>query len=332
VSLILEQERLTVQLGHGELMTGAEASAWVVNNQALVQGIFTFFGLMLILPAMMSALTRFSSSVVERIGPLQDGFRVVAQGDLETELAETGAREFKELAQHFNLMTAKLRDSKRLERTFGQYVSPQLLDRITATHGVSQISGETRNGSVLFADIRGFTHMTETHGAEVVVDILNRYFGEVVSVINDHEGYLDKFIGDEVFVVYNGPIDQPDHIERAVRCAIAILERVAEMNKKGAFDVVGTLGVGAGVATGTMVVGNVGSSQHLEYTVVGDAVNVAARLTGIAAAGQVLISPDTANHLPDDLLSQPLSEVTLKGKTNPIVPHQALRRAIVKKS
>lgn len=326
VSLLPTMDNLTVQLNSGEVMTGAEASDWVSTHQALVQGLLTFVGLMLILPVMLSALTRFSSSVVERIEPLQDGFRVVARGDLEIEIAETGAREFKELAHHFNLMIEKLRDSKRLERTFGQYVSPQLLDRITATHGLSQINGETRDGSVLFADIRGFTNMTETHGAEVVVGVLNRYFGEVVTIINAHEGYLDKFIGDEVFVVFNGPIDQPDHIERAVRCAIAILERVAEMNKKGAFDVVGGLGVGAGVATGTMVVGNVGSSQHLEYTVVGDAVNVAARLTGIAAPGQALISPDTAKHLPDDLVSQALSEVTLKGKTNPIVPHQVLRR------
>ena len=325
VTVLLKQEGLTVDLNNGETLSGADASDWVAKHQNFVQGLFTFFGLLLIFPALVSALTRVSFGVVERIAPLQDGFRTLARGEFEFEVGEGGAREFKELAHNFNLMVAQLHRGKRLERTFGQYVSPQLLERITATHGVSSIAGETRVGTVLFADIRGFTKMTEIHGAEVVVEVLNRYFGEVVPIIDAHEGYLDKFIGDEVFVVFNGPVDQPNHSEYAVRCALTILERVASLNQEGVFETVGGLGVGAGVATGSMVVGNVGSDQHLEYTVVGDTVNVAARLTGIAKAGEVLINTATANDLPDDLISQPIDPVSLKGKANPVVPHRALR-------
>jgi len=158
------------------------------------------------------------------------------------------------------------------------------------------------------------------------VGVLNRYFGEIVPIINAHEGYLDKFIGDEVFVVFNGPVEQSDHCERAIRCALSILERVAEMNQEKLFEVVGGLKVGAGVATGPMVVGNVGSSQHLEYTVVGDSINVAARLTAIAKADEVLINAEAACDLPSDLLAQPLDPVALKGKAKPAVPYRASRR------
>ena len=152
--------------------------------------------------------------------------------------------------------------------------------------------------------------------------VLNRYFDEVVELVEAHQGYLNKFIGDAVVVVFNGPLDQPDHAERAVRLRDRAPGEVARLNREGAFPEVGELKVGVGVATGPMVCGNIGSSRQMEYTVIGDTVNLASRLTSKAGAGEVWINAEAARHLPDGLPAIPLEPIKVKGRPFAIVPYR----------
>ena len=147
----------------------------------------------------------------------------------------------------------------------------------------------------------------------------------IVPVIEQHGGYLNKFVGDAVVVVFNGPMDQPDHAVRATRCALDLQRAVLAMNAEGAFPELkdigdGVLKVGVGVATGPMVCGNIGSVQQMEYTVIGDTVNLSSRLTGQAKAGDVVVSEATQAHLPDALVREPMEPVMVKGKERPVQP------------
>jgi len=270
------------------------------------------------LPAVLSACGKLADAVMERLHPMSRAFSALGQGDLNVRLEEGGSRDFRDLARAFNGMVGDLSLSRNMERAFGQYVSPQVLGRIRHQHGEAALPAELREASVFFADVRGFTSMSERLAPADVLSVLNRYFERVIQVIDEHEGYLDKFIGDAVVVVFNGPIDQPDHAERAARCAIAIQRAVAELNRDGAFPEVGTLEVGIGVTTGPLVAGNLGSHQHMEYTVIGDTVNLAARLTSRAPAGEVWANARNAERLPDDLTRAELAPFSVKGKTEPV--------------
>jgi class 3 adenylate cyclase len=273
---------------------------------------------LLCVPAVLSACGKLADAVMERFHPLKLAFAAIGEGRLNVRVEEGGSKDFRVLAWSFNQMVEQLALSRQMERAFGQYVSGQVLDRIRAQHGEAALPAALREATVFFADVRGFTAMSERLEPGAVLDVLNRYFERVVGVIDRHEGYLDKFIGDAVVVVFNGPIDQPDHAERAVRCAIALQEEVARLNEAGIFPEIGAVQVGVGIATGPLVAGNLGSRNHMEYTVIGDTVNLASRLTGKAPAGEVWVNERCAEALPPDLPRAQLSPLSVKGKARPV--------------
>jgi class 3 adenylate cyclase len=276
------------------------------------------------LPAVVSACGKLADAVMERIHPLSAAFALVAKGERGVRVEEGGSRDFVALSRSFNGMVAALGLAERMERAFGTYVSSHVLDRIRSQHGEAAIAPTLREASVLFADIRGFTAMSEKLAPEEVMAILNRWFGHVIQIVASYEGFLDKFIGDAVLVVFNGPIDQPDHAARATKCAVDLQRRVAELSAAGEFpEIPAGLRIGVGVATGPLVCGNVGSSGRLEYTVVGDTVNLAARFLSSADTGEVWVSEATARALPPDVPVVALSTITVKGKMFPVVPYRA---------
>jgi adenylate cyclase len=224
-------------------------------------------------------------------------------------------------------MVTALERSERMERAFGVYVSGQVLELIRAQHGEAAIPAALRDASVFFADIRGFTSLSERLSPEAVVGFLNRYFARVVQVVDRHQGYLNKFIGDAVVVVFNGPMDQPDHATRAMRCALELQAEVRAMNEAKAFPELGELRVGVGIATGPMVCGNIGSPTQMEYTVIGDTVNLSARLTSHAGAAEVWASEATVAKLPEDLQATALEPIKVKGKEKPVTPFRVTRRS-----
>jgi len=284
-------------------------------------GVLSLAGL-LALPAVISACGKAADTAMELLRPLGEALRRVGRGERNVRVQMGGSLEFAELAQTFNGMVRALGMAERMERAFGAYVSGHLLERIRAQHGEAALPPALREATVFFADIRGFTRLSERLSPEAVVGVLNRYFESVVELVEAHQGYLNKFIGDAVVVVFNGPLDQHDHAERAVRCALALQELVDRLNLEQAFPEVGRLEIGVGICTGPMLCGNIGSARQMEYTVIGDAVNVASRLTDLAPPGEVWASERTIECLPPESVYQALPLQQVKGKDRPLQPYR----------
>jgi class 3 adenylate cyclase len=312
-----------IDLG-GESFRGAELARMIAQPETaqLVSLLVVLVMTLMAVPAVLSACGKLADAVMERVHPLKRAFSELARGNLDVRVEEAGSRDFRALNQSFNRMVGDLALSQRMERAFGQYVSGQVLERIRSQHGEAALPATLREATVFFADVRGFTAMSERLSPSEVLSVLNRYFERVVAVIDDFEAYLDKFVGDAVVVVFNGPIDQPDHAERAVRCAIALQQKVTELNELGTFPEIGKLEVGVGVASGPLVAGNLGSAEHMEYTVIGDTVNLAARLTGQAPAGEVWVNERCADALPPGLPKLALAPLSMKGKARPVAAYR----------
>lgn len=287
---------------------------WVYSGSA-------FFALLVGAPAMLAASGKLADAAMERVRPLSAALDEVALGKRDVRVEEAGSIDFIELNRRFNSMVKALGDAERMEDAFGRYVSKKVLERIRAQHGQAVIPAQLRNATVFFADVRGYTALSEKLPPEAMVDLLNRYLARVVDLVEVHEGYLNKFIGDAVVVVFNGPVEQLDHAERAVRCAAALQQMVREQNATGAFKEAGELRIGVGIATGPMVCGNVGGPSQMEYTVIGDTVNLSARLTSAAAATEVWVSEATAQACAA-LQFEALPEMKMKGKEKPVVPYK----------
>ncbi|MGA9525172.1 MAG: adenylate/guanylate cyclase domain-containing protein [Myxococcaceae bacterium] len=305
-----------------ELRTRLEAViTYLGENPEFVTAAVFLVVLLLCTPTVVSACIKLAETAMERLHPLSMAMDAVAQGERDLRVEEGGSTDFVVLAQRFNRMIDSLALAERMERAFGMYVSGHVMDRIRAQHGEALLPASLRAATVFFADIRGFTQISERLAPEVLVALLNRYFERVVSVIAAHDGYLNKFIGDAVVVVFNGPIDQPDHAQRAVTCARALQKEVAEMNARGEFpELPEGLHIGVGVASGPMVCGNVGGARQVEYTVIGDTVNLAARLTSSAKGGEILINGAAARALSPEIQVTALEPIKVKGKAEPVAP------------
>jgi class 3 adenylate cyclase len=184
--------------------------------------------------------------------------------------------------------------AKVLESTFKRYVSPAVIERMVKAHGDKDFfAAERQVITVLFADLRGFTSMSEKLAPEEVRAIINEYLSAMTDAILRHEGTLDKFVGDEVMALFGAPIYYDDHALRALKVGLDMQEAHRNLQAKWKSEGRPTPGVGVGINTGEMVVGNMGSPQRVDYSVLGHHVNLAARLCGLAQAGEVLLGEQT---------------------------------------
>jgi adenylate cyclase len=168
-----------------------------------------------------------------------------------------------------------------------------------------QLKGTKREITILFADIRGFTRFAEQLPPEKVVEELNSLLEVMVRCTFNYEGTLDKFIGDAILVLFNAPLDQPDHVTRAVTMAMELQQRLKQH--------VSGLSVGIGVHVGQAVVGTIGTPQRMEYTAIGNSVNVASRLCDVAASGTVVVSQEVKDVIGDEFFATSLGPVSVKG-------------------
>jgi class 3 adenylate cyclase/ActR/RegA family two-component response regulator len=198
--------------------------------------------------------------------------------------------------------------------TLSSYVPHRVAEKLAA----GEVSQEELEVTVLFSDIRGFTTMAERLEARDIAQIVGRHLSAMAEIVTDHGGMIDKFQGDAVMAVFGAPDPFPDHAERALRCAIAMQERQAELNAQGwgtdAFD--GLL-IGVGVNTGRVIAGAVGGGGRLEYTVIGDAVNVAQRLQSEAEGGEIVASAATIAAAPG-VEADPVGSRLVKGREEPV--------------
>lgn len=218
-------------------------------------------------------------------GPLQSvaaALREIERGGLEVDVPMTSDDEVGRVEDGVNKMAAALRDNQRILQTFGRIVEPTIRDRLLS--GDLPREGELRPATILFCDLRDFTAFTERSRPEEVVATLNAFFSAMTAVVREQGGFVDKFIGDALLVVF-GLFDEDDGrrgAHAAVRCGLAMEERLAELNRARRAAGEGALGIAGSVHTGDVLAGIIGADDRHEFTVIGDAVNVAARLLQVA--------------------------------------------------
>ncbi len=225
------------------------------------------------------------------------------------------------------------RDRRRIAQAFQRYLSPTLVERLAADPSALRLGGESRRVTVMFADIVGYTALTERLAAhpERLVEIVNRFLSFANETIVRHGGYVDKFIGDAVMAMWGAPLDDRDAEAHAVAAAIDLRDGLAAVNREAGLAALGLppLGIRIGINSGVAVVGNMGSMTRLNYTVTGDVVNLAARLESANTAYRtlILIGEETASRLPDSFVLRALDRVIVKGKTQAIQVFDVIARA-----
>ncbi len=221
-----------------------------------------------------------------------------------------------ELAARMENILKRTNETDRIRRLFARYTSDAVVEEILKS-GEVVLSGEKRDVTVLFADIRNFTSIAETYPPDQVMGLLNGVLGRLTDAVLANGGTLDKFLGDGVMAVFGAPVAHDDDAERAVRAALQMMESVREQNNSG--EHVTPLELGIGINTGLVVAGSVGSARRTEYTCIGDAVNVAARLCSLAGGGEILVGASTAERAAKaGWTSELLPPVKLKGKAQPV--------------
>ena len=212
------------------------------------------------------------------------------------------------------------REKRKLKRLFQRYVSPDVVRQLVQRPEKLALEGEHRTVSVLFSDIRDFTTRSEQTPPEILVLCLNRYLSVMVEIIHRHGGMVDKFIGDAIMAVFGAPLTLEDHARRAVEAGCAMQSALKVLNEKFTSEGIPELTIGVGIHSGEAIVGNIGSPERMEYTVIGDTVNVAARIESLCKrfGPSILISSATRLGVDAPFVFESLGEELLKGKTEPV--------------
>lgn len=207
----------------------------------------------------------------------------------------------------------------QIKKQFGTYLSPAMVEKLQKNPDLLKLGGETRELSIMFTDVRGFTTISEHYGENVqgLTQIMNRYMTAMTAKILENEGTLDKYIGDAQMAFWNAPLDDSQHAKNAVRTALAMLEDLEKFNEEIAKEGVPAFGMGLGINTAHVVVGNMGSSQRFDYTCLGDGVNLASRLEGQSKpyGVKMILGPVTAEQVRDEFDVCELDRIAVKGKT-----------------
>jgi len=216
----------------------------------------------------------------------------------------------------------------QIKKQFGTYLSPALVEKLQKNPELLVLGGESRELSIMFTDVRGFTSISEHYGADVqgLTKIMNRYMTAMTSKILLNEGTLDKYIGDAQMAFWNAPLDDPNHAKNAVRTALQMMGSLDEFNKEVMAEGVPAFGMGLGINTASVVVGNMGSVQRFDYTCLGDGVNLASRLEGQSKpyGVKIVIGSLTALKISDEYFTLELDEIAVKGKTQGVVIYTVL--------
>jgi class 3 adenylate cyclase/CheY-like chemotaxis protein len=249
-------------------------------------------------------------AMAEALGTTQEAIDRMVTGLFQRLASEGKVDEFKRL--HSAVV-----DREASTRALRAFVPAQVADRIAVGETAVQEEVEV---TILFSDIRGFSTVAERLAAREVAGILARHLAAMAEVVSQHDGTIDKFAGDGVMAVFGAPDPLPDHAAVAIRCALAMQARQRQLNAEDQGLGRPPLGMGIGINTGVVVAGAVGGAGRLEYTVVGDAVNLAQRLQSNAEAGQILASAATVAAAPD-VPTEPLGSIQVKGRREPVEAH-----------
>jgi class 3 adenylate cyclase len=254
-------------------------------------------GLIIIVSRTLSGPVSALTTATHQIASGNYAFRVPVQSRDELGL----------LSSAFNDMAADLALKERYHSVLSAVTDPAVANRLI--HDNHDLGGVQKQVSVLFCDIRGFTSLSEQLPPHDVIELLNHHMTALTEVAYQYGGTVDKFVGDMIMILFGAPESSDNDAQHAVRCALAMRQTRNQLNSQSQFP----LEIGIGIATGSVVAGCMGSEKRLNYTVLGHRVNLAARLCGIAAAGQILIDDATQSRLPENAVTTPLPPARLKG-------------------
>ncbi|MBL9216714.1 MAG: response regulator [Opitutaceae bacterium] len=212
-----------------------------------------------------------------------------------------------------------------IRRTFERFVAPQVVERLLQDPSLVKLGGEMQQVTVMFADLQGFTGISEHMHPQKLLSVLNRYHQLVVNTVQSHHGTVNKFLGDGVMALYNTPLPLERHALSAVDTALAIRDSLAEFHQQ--FEPSCRMGINFGIHTGQAIVGNVGTAQIMDFTAVGDTVNLAARLQEHASGSQILISDKVYEQLQDQVGVRPLGALSVKNRSEPVLTYEVVGRA-----
>ncbi len=293
------------------LHADAEAAEAIIRNLIVVVAALAAGGLLVSL----RLATLVAGSVAGPLREVQEAMARVERGALDTRCRVVSNDEIGAAAEGFNRMVAGLREREMIRETFGKYVTPEVRDEILA--GRASLAGALREVTILFADLRDFTPWVESTPAAEVVDDLNSYFTEMNLAIRANRGLVLQFIGDEIEAVFGAPVADSRHAEAAVRAALEMRRRLVVWNDARRSTGKAVLRHGIGIHTGTVLAGNIGSSERLSYALVGDPVNLASRVQSLNKdfGTDILVSGATRSLLDGGFGLKPLPAVRVKGKS-----------------
>lgn len=284
------------------------------GDQALAAAVITL-ALILAGGALCYALATAFSQPLQRMA---QAARLIGEGDFTARVPVNTVDELGLLGERMNDMAHGLSERERMRETFGQVVDPRVRDLLLS----EKVEGELLTATVLFLDVRGFTTLSEGKDPRQIVALLNRLFSRVTDAVEANGGLVNKFIGDAVLAVFGAPLPLPGHAGHAVSCARALVREVEELGRELAAEGRDPLRVGIGVHTGSVVAGRIGGAGRLEYTVIGDAVNVAARLqTATKELGSPVAISEECRAALEPALREGLAElrsITVKGRQEPV--------------
>jgi class 3 adenylate cyclase len=271
--------------------------------------------------AALSLALLLARTIVRPVRRLTEAARALRRGDFgAVRLPTEQPDEIGTLADAFNRMARGLAERERERDIFGRMVSPEVREKLLS--GNLELGGETRRAVVLFSDIRGFSTLSEKMDPQAVVALLNEYLTEMTAATAAFNGYINNFIGDAIVVIFGAPIPQPDADRRAVAAALAMRDALGALNVRRAARGEAAIETGIGIAAGDMVAGQIGSPERMLYTVIGDAVNVAARLEALTKeypGKHVLVTRAVADAVGDAVTqTESLGHIRLKGRTEPV--------------
>ncbi|KIX13747.1 adenylate/guanylate cyclase domain-containing protein [Dethiosulfatarculus sandiegensis] len=284
-------------------------------SQGAYQNLINLMAFVILAEALLAFfLSRFTAaSIADPVDEMEQAMEKVAQGDLSAQVEVRDVNELGMLAESFNAMIDGLRERDQIKETFGRFVSPDIAQTLMSHRPA--LGGEETEVTILFSDIRNYTSICEQMTPEQVIEMLNSYFSYMVTAIEENKGQVFQFVGDAIMAVFNAPVKLPDHPTLAVKCAIAMNKALADLNTHHR-EGLPPLSMGIGINTGQVVAGIIGSENRMEYRVVGDTVNLTARIESLnkELGTDILISESTGKLLKGPIKLTDKGRHRVKGK------------------
>ncbi len=259
----------------------------------------------------------FSKSLTNPLTTLVDATKEIEKGIFQVGIKASTGDEIGILTDSFVQMGRGLEEREKMKDAFGKFVNKEIAEQVLK--GTIKLGGERKTATVFFSDIRGFTAISEKLEPEEVVEFLNQYMTRMVNCVNNTRGVVDKYIGDAVMAVWGAPVSHGNDTENAVNGALMMRRELIEFNKGRGGDKKPIIKIGCGLNTGPVLAGQIGSNEKMEYTVIGDTVNLASRIESLNKpfGTDILVSTDTYNQIKDIFRTVPMQKIKVKGKSEP---------------